>query len=360
MATLKKAPVSTQVQVNQNVVFTLVKSDSRGMYPPFYEIPEQDEIYMEYFDKNLGRETEGLRTIRYVKGEPSIYADEQSEGADERRATIIFRDGSLVVNSREKQLLQYLELTNHNVSNHEKGTAMRNKTPIFRSNASDHRVGLKLARQEKILSLTQAINDLTEYQIEGLAMTLKVPCDGTEQGIKAAKSRFIDMVNYDPDRFDAEFKSEKRVYKENINRFLQENLLLFKKRERVFYMNIAGQVRITDVPSWEDPVDYLVEILLKKTEIKEMYETLAKHLKKGKKPTKTVEESSAEYRLIDQCIEAGICKKAFGSIIANNMGMLGGKGSGLNGAIEYLQEESEAATQLETMLSEYKAKQDKD
>lgn len=91
------------------------------VYPPHVGIPTVDEIYDPRVlikengqwieNPNKGRPTR----IRLAKGEASIFVDEQSEDADNRRAKLAFENGIIDVDPElERTKLQYLRLTNLN------------------------------------------------------------------------------------------------------------------------------------------------------------------------------------------------------------------------------------------------------
>jgi len=138
MTKLVKPKAGETIKNFKNVVFTYVKENEPGSmkrFPPSVEIPEVDEIYCSWKNKDTGEEEEGIRQIRYSIGETSIFVDEQSEFAEKKRGSIVLMDGSLVVNEKEVTKLQYLEMCNFNEANKE--TAMPGRGVIFRANDSD-------------------------------------------------------------------------------------------------------------------------------------------------------------------------------------------------------------------------------
>ena len=355
MAQLAKQPKQAVNSGMRNVVYTLVKSKN-GKYPPFYQIPAEDEVYMEWED-DFGNKQSGLRRIRYSVGETSIFVDEQSETAEKRRGVLLFNDGNLISHPMEVTKQKYLEYTNHNIANHEEGTAAPNKSAIFRSNSSQYKTNVKLQRQEKILSLSQIVNDLSAEEIEGLSLTLNVAFDNTNNdtiiaSIKSARSIFFDMINYDPYRFEKELESETRRFKEVLSLALRDNIISYDKAGRSFYNNIGGKTRILDVPSYADPLDFFVDLATTRTEIKEAYKSIKDAVENNKKPAKEKFEGTKEYKMIKKALRFKVCKNAFGSISANNIGMLGERGTGIKGATQYLEFHPEVYKRIEKMVVE--------
>lgn len=346
-----KAPKRVADKGMKSIVYTLAKSKN-GKYPPSYKIPSQDEVYLEWTDKN-GEDQKGLRSIRYCLGEKSIFVDEQSDNA--KKGVLIFNDGVLVAAAVETSKQKYLEYTNANIANHEQGSATPGKSAIFRSDSNNYKLNIKLQKQEQILKLSQMVNDMSEDQIEGLAVSLNVFFDSTDEestlrSVQEAKSRFFDMINYDPSRFEAELKDETRKYKEVIGLALIKNILSYEKAERSFYNNIGGKTRILDVPSYADPEEYFVKLALTKSEIKEVYEEVVKALNDNKKPAKEKFEGTKEYKLLKKAIKLKVCKNAYGSISANNIGILGDRGTGIKGATKHLEYKPEVYAEVEKMV----------
>jgi len=77
--------------------------------------PSEDVI----FDKDTGRR----RKIRYVRGEQSIYAEEQAKGA--KAKMIKFEQGVVVVHYTDTTLLEFMRKCNYNKSNPDRLTEMR-------------------------------------------------------------------------------------------------------------------------------------------------------------------------------------------------------------------------------------------
>lgn len=103
----------------KGVLFEIIQSATssydKSTPPGTSIIPNDDEIY----DRTTGK----TRHIRYLKGETSIYVDEQRERDKEElqqalfASMIEFRQGVLIVSPMEALLMQYLRMTNRNSEN---------------------------------------------------------------------------------------------------------------------------------------------------------------------------------------------------------------------------------------------------
>jgi hypothetical protein len=347
---LRKAPKSVSEKGMKPVVYTLVKTKD-GKYPPFYQIPAEDEIYAEWEDES-GVARSGLRTIRYAPGEKSIFLDEQSSLS--KRGTLMAYDGVIIADPREIIKQKYLNYTNHNIANHEEGTAMSGKSAIFRVNNSEYSRNIKLQKEELKQKLKNIVNDLSSDEIEGLALTLNVAFDGepssVANSIASARLTFYEMIDYDPARFEKEIQSETRKYRQVISIALRANILEFDKAGRSFYNNIGGKTRILDVPVYKDPVEFFVEMVNHRSEMKEAYNDIKEAIEGNKKPTEEKFQRSKEFKTIKRAMELGICKSSFGSINAANLGRLGVKGSGIKGATQHLEHNPHVLKDIEEMI----------
>ena len=188
---LKTAPKGHTIRNNSNRVFNLLKKSKEGKYPATFDIPEEDEVYMEWEDKD-GKQREGLRHIRYAIGERSIFVDEQSSEASNKRGTIRFIDGLLVVNEMEKTKLKYLEVCNYNKGNHDNGTALNTRTALFRTDASKYEAKMRLQKNELKRKLYNIVAEYSVEELEGLSLALGVP--------------FPDEKTLSPEDFEASFR----------------------------------------------------------------------------------------------------------------------------------------------------------
>jgi hypothetical protein len=136
-------------------------------------VPAIDEIY--YNGKN--------RKIRYIRGFPTIFADEQGfdndlEG-DKRVETIVFESGSKVVQKTEATLLKYLTLCNYNQNRDDSnGERMANSQVLF--------LELDTARKSKELEVDidlehEVMGMVMEMDFDELKMIYAVTCKNASQ-----------------------------------------------------------------------------------------------------------------------------------------------------------------------------------
>lgn len=348
---LKTAPKGQTIHATSNVVFNLINKNSEGKYPASFDIPEEDEVYMEWIDKN-GNKQEKLRHIRYAIGESSIFVDEQSSNAADKRGTIRFTDGMLIVNSLEKTKLQYLEICNYNKINHDNGSALNLRTPLFMPDSQKHEA--KKRYQESLLKqkLKTVVNDFTAEELEGYCLAFNVNYEDTEIGHIIARERFYQMIDYDPYRFEKEVESDVVRHKTVLGYALRDKIISFDRQDRVFYNEIGGKTKILDVPSYAEPVDYFVDMALTRTEYKQAYQDIKSLVEKGKKSLSSGFKRTNAYKLLQRAMEFGIAKNNLGTIVAANIGELGEPMGGSEGATIFLQEDKSAYKKLEEMVLE--------
>ena len=118
-------------------------------------------------EKHVGRN----RIIQYVKGEKSIYKDEQAEKAKPARVPSI-NEGFLFVDFREVNLLNYLDKCNYNGSN-------KNRDPkrsvIFVAVEKGQEASEYVAKEKQLWATRDKIFNMSIDEKEALAMVLKIP-----------------------------------------------------------------------------------------------------------------------------------------------------------------------------------------
>lgn len=353
---LKAAPKGHTIRNNSNRVFNLLKKNDQGKYPPTYDIPEEDQVYMEWEDKD-GKHREGLRHIRYAIGERSIFVDEQSDQAAKKRGIIRFTDGLLVVNEMEKTKLHYLEICNYNKGNHEAGTAAPNKTALFRTDVAKYEAKIRLEKNNLKRKLYNIVAEYSEQELEGLCLALNVafpssdlPKEQYETGLMTVRDRFNQMIDYDPKRFEKEVQSDITRHKTVLGYALRDGIISYDPLDRVFYNEIGGKTKILEVPSYADKIEFFVDMALTRTEYQQAYQDIKKLVEKGKDKFDSSYKRTNAYKLIQRSMELGVVKNNFGTLVANNIGRLGEEGSGIQGATTYIQENKDKLKSLEEMV----------
>ena len=362
---LKKAPKGHTIRNNSNQIFNLLKKNSKGEYPPTCDIPEEDEVYMEWEEDGVPKE--GLRHIRYSIGEKSIFVDEQSKEAAKRRGTIRFTDGLLVVNEMEKTKLKYLEVCNYNKTNHDNGTALNNRTPLFRTDAAKHEAKIRLEKNNLKRKLYNIVAEYSIQELEGLALALNVAFPNEkevneerfEAGIMTVRDTFNRMIDYDPNRFEKEVQSDVTRHKTVLGYALRDGIISYDPLDRVFYNEIGGKTKILEVPSYADKIDFFVDMALTRTEYQQAYQDIKKLVEQGKTKVESSYKRTNAYKLIQRGLELKVVRNNFGTLVANNVGPLGEEGSGIQGATVYIQENKDKYKALEEIIKAADAADDK-
>ena len=156
-------------------VFRVIKttfSNGRLTYPVNYRIPSIDEIY----DEETGRN----RLIRYVLGEQSIYADEQTSRKPVL-ADIVFQNGILTVSPQQVTLKEFLTASNYNEA---KQKRMPGKTALYSLMDSAKKAKRDLASVELQADALSLTKDLSPQQILGYAKLLGINTDMSMYEIK--------------------------------------------------------------------------------------------------------------------------------------------------------------------------------
>ena len=147
-------------------IYELVKSSKRSdgtiQYPVVYMVKSEDVI----FDAESGDN----RKIRYVPGETSIYADEQSPNA-KMREPISFTNGYLFVDKTNPTLKKYLDHCNANEDNPNR---MQGKTAAFRLKDQSRDAKKEIEKVSNTMEAVQAALKMPLNELVGYAKVLGV------------------------------------------------------------------------------------------------------------------------------------------------------------------------------------------
>ena len=325
-AKLAKNPAPGRtVREFKNYIFTYIKENKKGkvtLFPPTVDIPEEDEVYMTFINKS-GEQVTELRSIRYSRGESSIFVDEQSEGADKRRGHIKLTEGVLIVNEKETNLLKYLELCNYNSANSE--TRMEGKPVIFRIDAKGYKADQALKLEEQKARLKNIIFNMEDEECVGLGLSLGLPYLEGRDKIKELKKRFIDMINYDAARFERELESDVRKLKVILVKAITMDIISVDKHTNTIYNEIGGKTKIMDVPPYKDAIDTFVELAQIRDEYKVAFDDIKKLVSTTgfKKGASGAYRETEELELLNKARGLGLIKNSFGKISMTNVGQLG-------------------------------------
>ena len=150
------------------------KKNGMPQYPIVSLIKAEDII----FDPETGEN----RKIRYVPGETSIYADEQSENA-KMREPISFNNGYLFVDHTNPTLKKYLSLCNANGSNPHR---IKSKSIIFTVKDDEKSAQQKIEEVGSTMEAVQSALKMPVNELMGYAKVLGIKID-----------RSVDEVRWD-------------------------------------------------------------------------------------------------------------------------------------------------------------------
>jgi hypothetical protein len=230
-------------------VFRLIKENTdptiqNVRFPKSYSIPCIDEIYDEDSQEN--------RVIRYASGEQKIFLDEQFNQDMSKRAQITFFDGYLIVDRRQKQLLQFLRMSNSNESNPNR---MPGKKVIYR----EERPGVKATENMKydklMMEAKQTAYTLDLDEMIGYARVLGFDVNRDPAEIRYALSVFAED---NPESFLEGIESPSTKRKFYIYQALDNGIITADKKSGAVKWSDSKQT-IVQAPVGQDPLDYLVE-----------------------------------------------------------------------------------------------------
>jgi len=253
---------------NKPILFKLVKRRARPSlqgrhYPLYAPIPSTDEIY--------DPESDGMRTIRYATGEPSIFKDEQSEKV--KLGSIVFQNGKIVVDRRNPNLIHFLELSNHNVDNPNR---VGERETLFQ--LVDEGKAAKIS-VDNILVETQAVNAAISMKWKDLSGYARVLGVDTDRSADEVKHDMIIIAKNNPQRFLDGIDDPRTKRKQTILDAIKYDIIIIKGRAISWKIGQSGNV-IVHVPVGREPVDYLSEWTLTEKEGDSVYAEIVKKLDK--------------------------------------------------------------------------------
>jgi len=230
-------------------VFRLVKKNTKPTisnvkFPKSYSIPCIDEIYDTKSEEN--------RVIRYATGEQKIYLDEQMNQDMSKRTQITFFDGYLIVDKRQKQLLEYLRLCN---GNEECPDRMPGKKIIFREEKPGVKANANMKVDRLVMEAKQAAYTLDLDELIGYARVLGVDVNRDPSEVRYTLSL---IAENNPESFLKGLDSPQTKRKFYIYQALDNGLITINRGENSIRWGDSKQT-IVQAPVGQDPLDYLVE-----------------------------------------------------------------------------------------------------
>ena len=210
-----------------------------------YRIPSIDEIYDPKTNTN--------RLIRYVAGESSIYADEQTT-KNPVLQDIVFQGGILSVRPESATLIKYLEHCNYNQSNPNRREDKKN---LFYKVDLEVNAEQRVADEETAVHATYAASTMDAQKLVGYARALGINIDRSMYEIK------WDMMNFaksDPIAFLEGIDDPRTERIQVIMDAEQANILTFSgNRNEVCWLLGNTTATIVHVPVGADKRDYFVD-----------------------------------------------------------------------------------------------------
>ena len=159
-------------------VYQLISKSKKKNGMPQYPIVSLMKAEDIIFDPETGEN----RKIRYVPGETSIYADEQSENA-KMREPIAFNNGYLFVDHTNPTLKKYLNLCNANGSNPHR---IKSKSILFTVKDDEKSAQQKIEEVGSTMEAVQSALKMPVNELMGYAKVLGIKID-----------RSVDEVRWD-------------------------------------------------------------------------------------------------------------------------------------------------------------------
>jgi len=349
MESLVKPVAGATIKNSENIIFSILRVGQE--VPPSVQIPAVDEIYMKWTDKE-GKTQEGLRTIRYSKGESSIFADEQSPMAQKNIGEIIFFNGARAVNRAEATLLKYLNFCSYNRKNAE--FKLPGKPTLFEENQAG-RISMEfLDKEQKKSKLKSYVFDMPEDEAYGLGLSFGLNFPKTEENLARLKQQFIAMIDYDSDKFQTEIESDLRKRKLVLLKAIEYKIISLDKATNSIFNEIGAKTRILDCKSYVDALEYFAQISIDREQYKEAFNDIEAQVKLKEESSAPNPESESVKNLLTECLELGVVVKNFGNFDAAN-GTIGRIGKNEQDTIKKLLKDQSLRKKLEGFLAEAKA-----
>jgi hypothetical protein len=255
--------------ISKPIMFRLIKRKSkpalRGRhYPMIKRIASEEEIYDPI--------TKKTRTIRYAKGEPSIYKDEQPVSV--ALGDIIFSNGSLIVDGMNPNLMKFLEISNHNADNPYR---LREKSVVFKKLDPEADAAVAMDLEVEQIEVGNIVLSMDIDELRPLARVLGI---STDQSAKEIKHDTLMKAKRNPKEFMAMIDDPATNRQKTILEALDLGFIDITAR------NISWKVgsdkgMITPVPVGRKPVEYFAEWSMTDPRGEEVYQDLLARVEKA-------------------------------------------------------------------------------
>lgn len=260
------------------VLINYTKSDalknSQGMpvsAPVTFQVPSEDMVIMNWTDKEGKTHKEEQRRIRFVPAYSSIFYDEQP--VDDKtmiKGWILFKDGVLIVNPREKNLVKFLELCNWNEKNTLAGFST--KTATFKLHDAEEVAKKHNDVEKEKHAIKVLIYGMSYEELKGLAQTLYIKMYAGKSA-QELQAELIALAERNPTKFEAEMNSVARKMKYFVMQSEEKGLITYESYSNSLKWKSGGTV-IVSAPVGQDVMDYFIELCLNNSRYMDVYEKI--------------------------------------------------------------------------------------
>lgn len=219
-------------------------------YPPAYKLPSEGRTLDEATGKN--------RMWRCIKGEDSIWVDEQNDfevQSDEDYESLLFLDGRLTVRGFEKNKLAALF---HQDTYADKKYKKANVSPVFRLIDEDKDLDIALDRLDTEYEALKIAKECADEEMLPFAYVLGIDTNGT---YKAIRKEFILKAKQNPSYFIKYFVDPKNDISYQVHKALTGNLISASVIEGKLVWTESRKV-IMDAPKNLDIAQHIAKLVM--------------------------------------------------------------------------------------------------
>jgi hypothetical protein len=215
-------------------------------YPIVYMLKAEDVI----FDPESGTQ----RAIRYIKGQRSIFVDEQDKELL-AKTPITFNNGFLIVEYTNPNLKKYLDLCNANLNNPNR---LSSSAPSFGLEDSEKKAKERLERSRMEMDAVTTVLTMSLDKLVGYAKVLGVNVKNSTDEIRYDMKM---LAEKDPSGFIAGLDSPLTEMKELILKASEYKILKMESNRINWTIGDTKQL-VSNVPMGIKALDHLAELCL--------------------------------------------------------------------------------------------------
>lgn len=210
-------------------------------------------VTMRCIDNVYDQEKKATRTLRVIKGELSIYADEQNKERTYREIEVItFVKGELVVEERQSQLFKFMELTNYNTTNPQRD---KTKKGIFMKLDLEKGIQSEIDNRKKKFSAQTFCWDGAWEDVKSYARVLNIPVEDRDPA--EVRWALLLVSEKDPEKFMKGLNNPATKRKHYILEALKHNILEKDTTQNSINWKNGGPICVA--PPGMDATDCLVD-----------------------------------------------------------------------------------------------------